>query len=79
MSDTDLLAWAKKNRTISGAFIGGAAGAFVPGLGAVIGAILGAGIGFASSRERISQADPNLGAQDRTETGRPPKRGGPDH
>ena len=45
-------AWADKNRTISGALLGGAAGTIVPGIGTVIGTIVGAGIGFASSRER---------------------------
>ena len=45
-------AWADKNRTISGALLGGAAGTIVPGIGTVIGAIAGAGIGFASSKER---------------------------
>ena len=45
-------AWADKNRTISGALGGGAAGTIVPGLGTVIGAVVGAGIGFASSKEK---------------------------
>jgi hypothetical protein len=45
-------AWADKNRTISGALIGGAAGTVVPGLGTVIGAVVGAGVGFASSKEK---------------------------
>jgi hypothetical protein len=45
-------AWADKNRTISGALVGGAAGTVVPGFGTVIGAILGAGVGFASSKEK---------------------------
>ena len=44
-------AWADKNRTISGALVGGAAGTIVPGLGTAIGAIVGAGVGFASSKE----------------------------
>ena len=44
--------WADKNRTISGALMGGAAGTIVPGLGTVIGAIVGAGVGFASSKEK---------------------------
>jgi outer membrane lipoprotein SlyB len=44
--------WADKNRTISGALVGGAAGTIVPGLGTVIGAIVGAGVGFASSKEK---------------------------
>ena len=45
-------AWADKNRTISGALVGGAAGIIVPGVGTVIGAIVGAGVGFASSKEK---------------------------
>jgi hypothetical protein len=45
-------AWADKNRTISGALVGGAAGTVVPGLGTLIGAVLGAGVGFASSKEK---------------------------
>ena len=45
-------AWADKNRTIAGALVGGAAGTIVPGLGTAIGAILGAGVGFASSKEK---------------------------
>jgi phage tail tape-measure protein len=45
-------AWADKNRTISGALLGGAAGTIVPGIGTVIGTIVGGGIGFASSKEK---------------------------
>ena len=45
-------AWADKNRTISGALVGGAAGTIVPGLGTLIGAIVGAGVGCASSKEK---------------------------
>jgi hypothetical protein len=45
-------AWADENRTIAGALVGGAAGTIVPGLGTAIGAILGAGVGFASSKEK---------------------------
>src|ERR1700745_296678 len=45
-------AWADKNRTISGALVGGAAGTIVPGLGTMIGAIGGAGVGVASSKEK---------------------------
>ena len=45
-------AWADENRTIAGALVGGAAGTIVPGLGTVIGAVVGAGIGFASSKEK---------------------------
>ena len=51
-------AWADKNRTISGALVGGAAGTVVPGLGTVIGAIVGAGVGFASSKEK-KKAEPS--------------------
>ena len=47
-------AWAGKNRTISGALVGGAAGTILPGIGTMIGAIVGAGIGFASSKEKPS-------------------------
>src|SRR5215467_773486 len=36
-------AWADKNRTISGALLGGAAGTIVPLIGTVIGTIVGAG------------------------------------
>ena len=43
--------WADKNRAISGAIVGGAAGTILPWVGTVIGAIVGAGIGFASSQE----------------------------
>jgi len=50
-------AWADKNRTISGALVGGAAGTIVPGLGTVIGAIVGAGVGFASTKERDKRED----------------------
>src|SRR5215471_9487384 len=49
-------AWADKNRTISGALLGGAAGTIVPGIGTVIGAIVGAGIGFASLKEKKRHA-----------------------
>jgi len=45
-------AWADQNRTISGALLGGAAGTIVPGIGTVIGTIVGGGIGFASSKEK---------------------------
>jgi hypothetical protein len=47
-------AWADKNRIISGALVGGAAGTILPGIGTMIGAIVGAGIGFASSKEKPS-------------------------
>ena len=45
-------AWADQNRTISGALVGGATGIFIPGVGSLIGSIVGAGIGFASSKEK---------------------------
>jgi hypothetical protein len=54
-------AWADKNRTISGALVGGAAGTVVPWIGTVIGAIVGAGIGFASSKEGIGFASSKEG------------------
>jgi hypothetical protein len=47
-----LVTWADQNRTIAGALVGGAAGIIMPGLGTLIGAIVGAAIGFASSKER---------------------------
>jgi hypothetical protein len=58
--------WAAKNRTISGALVGGAAGTILPGVGLLIGAIVGAGVGFASSKERIGQVE----RQDQPETTR---------
>src|SRR5262245_54457265 len=45
-------AWARENRTISGALVGFAAGTIVPGIGTVIGTIVGAVVGFASSTEK---------------------------
>jgi phage tail tape-measure protein len=44
--------WADQNRTISGALFGGAVGTIVPGVGSLIGSIVGAGVGFASSKEK---------------------------
>ena len=44
--------WADQNRTISGALVGGAMGTIVPGVGSLIGSIVGAGVGFASSKEK---------------------------
>ena len=44
--------WVDQNRTISGAIVGGATGTILPGIGTLIGSILGAGVGFASSKER---------------------------
>jgi hypothetical protein len=46
------IAWADKNRTISGAVVGGAVGTIVPGIGTAIGTIVGAGVGFASTKEK---------------------------
>jgi hypothetical protein len=46
------IAWADKNRTISGALVGGVAGTILPGLGTAIGVLVGAGVGFASTREK---------------------------
>src|SRR5262249_27500408 len=45
-------ACADKNSTISAPALGGAAGTIVPGIGTVIGTIVAARIGFASSREK---------------------------
>jgi Glycine zipper len=45
-------AWANQNRTIAGTLVGGAAGTIIPGLGTLIGAIVGAGVGFASTKEK---------------------------
>jgi hypothetical protein len=61
-------AWADKNRTISGALVGGAAGTVVPWIGTVIGAIVGAGIGFASAKEGIASAKEKK--EDRAVSGR---------
>jgi phage tail tape-measure protein len=63
-------AWADKNRTISGALVGGAAGTVVPWIGTVIGAIVGAGIGFASSKEGIGFASSKEKKEDRAVSGR---------
>src|SRR5262249_2698759 len=43
---------AARNRQIFWGPVGGAAGTVVPGIGTVIGAIVGAGVGFASSKEK---------------------------
>jgi hypothetical protein len=59
-------AWAARNRTISGALVGGAAGVILPGVGTLIGAIVGAGVGFASSRERREQFEPRQNAPETT-------------
>lgn len=48
-------AWVDKNRVASGAIAGLTAGTVVPGIGNVLGAIVGAGIGFASSKEKEAQ------------------------
>lgn len=50
-------AWANKNRTISGALAGFAAGTVVPGVGNVLGAIVGAGVGYASSKEKTRREE----------------------
>ena len=56
-----LTAWQKvkkaadENRTIAGAVGGFAAGTVVPGVGNVVGAIVGAGVGYFSSREKAKQ------------------------
>jgi hypothetical protein len=63
-------AWADKNRTVSGALVGGAAGTIVPWIGTVIGAIVGAGIGFASSKEGIGFASSKEKKEDRAVSGR---------
>ena len=74
-------AWADKNRTVSGALVGGAAGTVVPWIGTVIGAIVGAGIGFASSKEKKEdRAVPVSGratARKRRSASRPSRRGRP--
>ncbi len=44
--------WVDNNRVIAGAVTGFAAGTIVPGVGNVIGAIAGAGIGYVSSKEK---------------------------
>jgi len=48
----DVKKWADKNRVISGALTGLAAGTIVPGVGNVVGALAGAGIGFLSKKEK---------------------------
>lgn len=47
--------WADNNRTIAGALGGLAVGSVVPGVGNVIGAIIGAGVGFVSSHEKKAE------------------------
>jgi hypothetical protein len=60
-------AWADRNRTISGALVGGAAGTIVPGAGTLIGAIVGAGIGFASTKEdKTEELEPRRNAVETT-------------
>jgi hypothetical protein len=63
-------AWANNNRTISGALVGGAAGTIVPGVGTLIGAIVGAGIGFASSREKKEDLEPRRNVPEAARTRR---------
>lgn len=48
--------WADKNRVLSGALAGLAAGTVVPGIGNLAGAIGGAFIGYASSKEKEAQS-----------------------
>jgi hypothetical protein len=48
-------AWVSNNRVATGAIAGFAAGTIVPGPGNVIGAIVGAGIGYASTKEKEAQ------------------------
>ncbi len=45
-------AWVDDNRVIAGAVTGFAAGTIVPGVGNVIGAVVGAGVGYVSSKEK---------------------------
>jgi phage tail tape-measure protein len=59
-------AWADRNRTISGALVGGAAGTIVPVIGTVIGTIVGAGVGFASSKEKKEELEPRRNASETT-------------
>ena len=52
-------AWANKNRTISGALVGGAAGTIVPGLGTVVGAIVDGEPATSVRRVAPSRVRPN--------------------
>lgn len=56
--------WADNNRTVAGAIGGAAVGSVVPGPGTVLGAIVGAGIGFVSSKEKKEGAKAPEGAKD---------------
>ena len=49
--------WADNNRVVAGALGGFAAGTVVPGVGNVVGAIVGAGVGYASSKEKQNAAE----------------------
>lgn len=51
----DTKSWVDKNRVVSGALAGLTAGTVVPGVGNVIGAIVGAGIGYASHKDKESK------------------------
>jgi dolichol kinase len=57
--------WADENRTVSGALAGFAAGTVVPGVGNVLGAVVGAGIGYASSKEKKAPEAANVPDVDR--------------
>ena len=41
--------WVSDHRVVSGALAGGAAGSIVPGVGNVLGVIVGAGVGYMSA------------------------------
>ena len=47
--------WVSENRVASGAIAGLTAGTVVPGVGNVLGAIVGAGIGYASHKEKMEK------------------------
>jgi hypothetical protein len=58
--------WSQKNPTIAGALAGGTAGMVIPGVGTLIGVIVGAGIGFAAGKKvrddlATPSTDPSLG------------------
>ena len=47
--------WVSNNRTVSGALAGLAAGSVIPGIGNIFGVIVGAGVGYASAKEKERQ------------------------
>jgi len=53
---------ADENRTIAGAVGGFAAGTVVPGVGNVVGAIVGAGVGYFSQKEKEKLRSPESGS-----------------